>query len=203
MIDASKLKQIQDCKGRLKEIVGDNGVMQLAKEGILPHYVILNPITKEESIWFIPSEINNWFENNYIKYNSGHFTPKFEFIYFNRDLHKPNKEVPHELSKIKDLYKLPFENISTPPGIYFLCKENSIQYVGQASNISKRILTHISDGIKDFTDVYFITCTLNRLTELESALIRVFNPPLNQTCKIAPSKKDIEIVNLLTKEFAQ
>jgi hypothetical protein len=203
MIDANKLKQIQDCKGRLKELVGDEGVLQLALDGIVPHYVIINPLTKEESIWFIPSELNHWFENNYIKYKSGHYTPKFDFIYFNKDLHKPLKEVPFELSKITDLYRLPFENISTPPGIYFLCKDNKIQYVGQASNISKRILTHISEGIKDFTDVYFITCPINRLTELESALIKVFNTPLNQTCKVPPSKKDIEIVNSLIKDFAQ
>ena len=69
MIGASRLRRIQNCGGRLKEIVGDEGVIQLAKDGICPHYVMINPITEEETIWFNPSELNEWFEMNFIKYN--------------------------------------------------------------------------------------------------------------------------------------
>lgn len=190
MIDSSKLKKIQDCKGRIKEIIGDDGVLQLAKDGVCPHYIITNPLTKEESIWFVPSEINEWFERNYINYREGNFVTKYSFVYFNKDIHKASGKVPDELIKIKNLYHLPIEYISTPPGIYFLCKNNKIRYIGQASNISNRVITHISEGVKDFDSIYFITCPINRLTEIESALIRYLQPDLNLSCKVAPSRKD-------------
>ncbi len=197
MVDANKLRRVEDCKGRLKEIVGNEGVIQLAKDGICPHYKITNPLNGEESIWFIPSELNNWFENNFIKYNEGHFTPNFTFIHFNKELHNVKGNIPEELSKIKNLYSLPLEHISTPPGVYFLCKNDKIKYIGQASNVSNRIITHIQEGIKDFDCVYFITCPINRLTEIESSLIRYFQPSLNQTCKVSPSIKDIQLVESL------
>ncbi len=197
MVDANKLKKIQDCRGRLKEIVGDEGVLQLAKDGICPHYIITNPITKEESFWFVPSEINEWFESNYIRYNEGGFTPSYTFIYFNKDLHKAADGIPEELNKVSDLYHLPIEHIITPPGVYFLCKNKKIQYIGQASNVGSRIITHISDGLKDFDSVYFIACPINRLTEIESALIRYFRPNLNKTCRVSANQKDVSLVESL------
>jgi hypothetical protein len=201
MIDASKLKQIQDCKGRLKEIVGDEGVLQLAKDGICPHYIITNPITKEESIWFLPSELNAWFQDNFISYNEGNFVQNYTFIHFNKEERKATGQIPAELSKIKELYHLPVEHINTPPGIYFLCKKGEIKYIGQAINIGSRVVTHITEGLKDFDSVFFIICPVNRLTELESSLIRHFQPELNKTCKVNPNQRDIMIVNSLLNGY--
>jgi hypothetical protein len=200
MIDASKLKRIQDCKGRLKEIVGDEGVLQLAKDGICPHYIITNPITMEESIWFIPSEINNWFDSNYINYRNSAFVQNYTFVHFNKDMHKASGSIPDELCKIKELYHLPIEHISTPPGIYFLCKDGVIKYIGQASNIANRVITHVTEGLKDFDSVFFITCSINRLTELESSLIRYFQPELNKTCRISANQRDLIVVQSLLNE---
>jgi len=121
MIDVNKLKKVEDCKGRLKEIVGNEGILHLAKEGACPHYIIINPITKEESIWFVPAELNKWLEENFCYYQEGNFTPKYSFLYLNKVLHEP-QSVPQELMMIKDLYHLPIDYVRTPPGIYFLCK---------------------------------------------------------------------------------
>lgn len=198
-MEANKLKSVAECKGRLKELVGDDGILQLAKDGICPHYVITNPLTKEETIWFIPSELNEWLDSNYVRYNEGYFTQKYEFITFNENEYRAYGEVPKELSKISNLYHLPIKDIKTPPGIYFLCKGNEIQYIGQSSNISQRVITHLTEGLKEFENVYFITCPINRLTEVETALIRYYNPPLNKTSNVAPKGKDVFIVNSLLK----
>lgn len=184
MIDSSKLRKIQDCKGRLKEIIGDEGVLKLAKDGICPHYIITNPITKEESIWFIPSELNEWFDDNFVTCRKGHFIQNYSFYHFNKELHKVNDKVPDELIRIKDLYRLPIENVSTPPGIYFLCKEGKIKYIGQAVNVAGRIIQHLNEGVKDFDSVYFIACPINQLTQLETSLIRYFQPELNRKSKL-------------------
>lgn len=197
MVDANKLRRIEDCKGRMKDIVGYDGVLQLARDGVCPHYIITNPITKEESIWFVPSEINNWFEENYVRYSKGYYTPEFTFVHFDKEANRCAGDVPLELSRIRDLYQLPIEHINTPPGVYFLCKGDKIKYIGQASNVSGRIVTHISEGMKDFDKVYYITCGLNRLNEMESALIRYLQPEYNKTKHGIANGRDKIIVSSL------
>lgn len=201
MIDTSKLKKIEECKGRIKEIIGDAAILDLAKNGICPHYIVINPITQEESIFFISSELNEWLSENFVRYNQGCITPSFRFIHFNKEEFKAPGNVPVELSYISNLYYLPIENINTPPGIYFLCKGQKVQYIGQAKNVAARIITHISEGIKDFDSVYFIPYAVDRLFELETALIRHLQPPLNKTCQRVPTEEDLKIIKkVLTKE---
>ena len=196
-IDSAKLRRIEDCKGRLKEIIGNDAIMQLARDGICPHYVITNPITRDESIWFIASELNEWLDNNYLRQVENTFCQKHTFIYFDKEVHKAKGTIPNELSKIKDLYELPIENISTPSGIYFLCKRSELKYIGQATNIALRVGTHVNEGIKDFDSVYFITCPMNQLNELETSLIRYFQPELNRTSRVSPKGTDLELINSL------
>lgn len=180
MINTSNLRKIEGCKGKLKDLIGNEGILKLANEGLCPHYIITNPITKEETIWFMSSEINTWLENNYIKYNKGYDSQNYTFFHFNNNVEKAKLNVPAELSKINDLYHLPIQDINTPPGIYFLCKNDKIQYIGQSVNVASRVMQHIREGMKDFDNVFFITCNVSRLTELESSLIKYLTPPLNK-----------------------
>ncbi len=191
-----KLKRIDDCKGRLKELVGNDGIIQLAKDGKCPHYVVKNPITGEETMWFIPSEINEWLDENYTTYKEGFVTEKYQFIHFNKEELKA-VNIPPQLSKIKNLYELPLSNINTPPGIYFLCKNQDIQYIGRSVNVAQRIITHVSEGFKDFDSIYFISCSVNYLCDLETSCIRYFNPPYNVTNAKPPSQRDLNIVESL------
>ncbi len=199
MIDTSKLRKIEDCKGKLKEVISNEEIIQLAKSGICPHYILTNPLTKQESIWFVSSEINEWFQSNYVSYREGCFEQNLNFMYFDKIKHRPTSEIPEELSRIVNLFQLPIENISTPSGIYFLCKGKTIQYIGQSYNIAGRVITHKNEGLKDFDKIYFITCAISKLTELESSLIRYYNPPLNRTigdrCK--PRESDILTIESL------
>lgn len=199
MIDATKLKTLQDCKGRIKSIMTDEEILSLCNDGIIPHYIITNPVTKQESVWFIASELNEWFDGNHIHYRESNFTPSYQFLSFDREQMKVTGGLPDELCKISDIYQLPMEFINTPPGIYFLCKDNKIQYIGQAKNVMNRITTHIMEGVKDFDAVYFITCPINRLLELESSLIRFYQPPLNKTCRIPAKDCDNLIVQSIHK----
>jgi len=199
MVDINKLRRVEDCKGRLKEIVGDEGVLQLAKDGICPHYILTNPLTKEETIWFLPSELNQWFQDNFARYDSGGFVQEYNFVHFDRELNSPKGEVPVELCKIKELYEIPIQYVNTPPGIYFLCKGGKIQYIGQATNVANRVKAHVSEGVKDFDSVFFITCPVGNLNALESSLIKYFKPEANKALKGEPSESDILSAEALFK----
>lgn len=198
-ISGTKLRKIEDCKGKLKDIIGNEGILHLAKEGICPHYVIINPITKEETIWFIASELNRWLDENYIKHKDGHFTPEYHFIYLDKKLYKPKNDVPEELLKIHNLYQLPIDNIHTPPGVYFLCKDKEIRYVGKSINVAHRLMYHIAENTKEFNAVFYIPCPYSKLTEIESALIRYFRPMYNTNIGKAREEDDYIINSVMNK----
>lgn len=198
MENINNLKRADELSGRFKKLVGNEGLIQLAKDGICPHYKVIHPITKEENILFIQPEVNQWFVDNYTTYISGGFTTKFDFYYFDRDNFAPKRKenVPPELIKIKDLFELPLETISTPSGIYFLCADRKIKYIGQSHNVARRICDHMNDKTKQFNSVYFITCSISELRTLESALIRYFKPEYNATIKNEekePTEQDVVI----------
>jgi hypothetical protein len=180
---APKLKTVSELKGKIKNILTDDEIISLTKQGSCPHYILINPITKEESIWFISSEINEWFETKYIKQVKEIINPKFDFIFFDKEKHKVYNEIPDELILIKGLYELPIIDIRTPSGVYFLCLGKKIMYIGQSVTIGGRVLNHIREGIKDFDRVFFIACPIDKLTEIETALIKHYKPPLNATNK--------------------
>jgi hypothetical protein len=199
MIDASKLKSISDCKGKIKDILNDNDIIALAKNGICPHYLITNPITKEETIWFIPSELNDWFVNTFVQYRQGHFEQKHNFIYFNKYEFKIKSKIPDELLIIDNLFELPIGNIFTTSGIYFLCLDGKIKYIGQAENISARAYTHYKEGIKNFDSVFFITCPKKQLFELENSLIKYFRPEYNIAAKAEIKSNHLDVIKCLSK----
>jgi hypothetical protein len=179
-LNISNLKKAQDIKGKIKEFLTTEQMEQLAAESRIPHYVLTNPVTNETVYCFNSAEINEWL-SNYLVYNPCKIEQSLNFLKFDITHHKAPKEdsVPLELSLIKNLYKLPLENISTPPGIYFLCQQGKIVYVGQSVNVAQRIVTHMTEKQKEFDEIYFIPCHPNNLNTFEAALIRFFAPKYN------------------------
>lgn len=172
----------------------DEQILSLAKNNLCPHYILTNPISKEESIWFSQQELNKWFDENLVMQREGLFTSTYEFFYFERQ--SPNIcEVPEELSSVQNLYQLPLDHIKSPPGIYFLCKSKKIQYIGQSTNVASRVSDHVGLGLKEFDSVFYITCPTSQLDELETAAIRYFHPPLNISKKaIKPTNDDLRLI---------
>jgi hypothetical protein len=67
-------------------------------------------------------------------------------------------------------------------GIYFLYNGAELVYIGQATNISRRIIEHFSDGTKQFTHVRYNVVPIESLFDVETTLIRAFKPKYNMTC---------------------
>ena len=178
----NKLRRAENLKSRIINTIGVKGVVQLAKDGILPHYIISNPITKEETMWFSSNEVNTWFSENCCRHNNGHFVQRYNFSYFNDPQYivGANRDgVPKELLQVNELYSFPLGTVYSASGIYFLCLDKKIQYIGQSTVLSQRIHTHLTEKEKTFSHIYFITCPENQLNDLERELIKRFNPPLN------------------------
>jgi hypothetical protein len=63
-------------------------------------------------------------------------------------------------------------------GIYFLVKNERIVYVGQSTNVLRRVARHIEDG-KDFDSFSITPCPKPDLDRMEAVYITAFYPELN------------------------
>ena len=64
-------------------------------------------------------------------------------------------------------------------GVYFLCKNNRIVYIGRSINVFGRVSEHRNYWRENFDYAYFIEVDEDDLVEAEAALIRKIRPPMN------------------------
>lgn len=82
--------------------------------------------------------------------------------------------VPYKITDILDA-AIP---IGTQIGVYFLIKDDEVVYVGQSTEILRRIGAHKKDG-KDFDSFAFIECGKADLNRIETKYITALVPELN------------------------
>ena len=180
MIEVNKLRTVNELKGKIVQLFSNEEILEMVSKKLIPHYILTNPISHKTTALFDVHEINNWLSDNTQK----------EGIVLEHELHfhcfdprhfhiDDTDNVPVALGRIKRLYKLTKQHHSTPHGIYFLCKEHEVVYVGQAKNISARVGDHRADTSKEFDSVYFIVCHIDQLDSIERALIRHLQPVYN------------------------
>lgn len=97
---------------------------------------------------------------------------KWEAHYFN--VQKKPDAVPKEIADVSALVEIPALH---PPGVYFLCQNNKVVYVGQSTNPSVRIVQHQAD--KKFDRVFLIPT--NDLDNVEYEYIKKLKPKYNIT----------------------
>ena len=85
------------------------------------------------------------------------------------------RKVPTSLREIVGLCDITDEIMRT--GIYFLCRDNALLYVGQSRNAASRVAEHSKRYELDF--VFFLPWPADDLNRVEAALIRALRPPLN------------------------
>tara|TARA_R100001244_G_scaffold18161_1_gene19145 strand:- start:81 stop:455 length:375 start_codon:yes stop_codon:yes gene_type:complete len=98
-----------------------------------------------------------------------------------------------------DLHKAPFEirdidglcditsYVDIGPGVYFLCRDEKVVYIGQSVTPVCRAASHkreTSDGSyanhKDFNNVFFLPWPESDLNSIEGALIRAIDTEYNR-----------------------
>jgi hypothetical protein len=88
--------------------------------------------------------------------------------------------VPPILREVRGIFECPLS--ASPPGVYFLCNDDDVVYVGQSVQPLARVATHItSDKQGKFNRAFIVPCLPEHLTEVENAFIRTMEPPLNSS----------------------
>lgn len=86
--------------------------------------------------------------------------------------------IPIEISRIEELFKLPETLFNSGTCIYFLCNHNKVVYVGQSENVHQRLIEHMRTKI--FDAVFYLRVPANKMNKIESALISYLKPEYNK-----------------------
>jgi hypothetical protein len=189
----SSLKTAEDiCQG-----IGISAerLIQLADSGYAPHWRIDggNPL-------FRIGEVREWLSKNVLQRVNGKALPQQIIVSVAKDRIDDYRNVPEGLRQIPGLVDITGEMRRS--GIYFLCDGNELLYIGQSVSVSSRISTHHHEG--KFNRVIFMAWPPDDLNDVEGALIRALNPPLNgrtpngRIMSPGSGRKDEETMRLIT-----
>lgn len=85
---------------------------------------------------------------------------------------------------------LNINQFETRSGVYFLYNNDELVYIGQAYNLSRRILDHMNDGTKVFNKVRYNLVPVESLNDVETVLISSLKPKYNMARTIGNEKKE-------------
>lgn len=190
----SKLRLAQDLNKRILNQIGmrllrkgENGLFNmpsdneiatylndLAEKGLIKHYVLTG---EYEKVYLFHSD-DILYDLDIQEVEAKKITAIVKIQCYDEKITNSDN-VPVEISRIEDLYKLPKTLFNSGSCIYFLCRENKVVYVGQALNIHARLVEH--HRCKNFDNVFYIRVSANRLNIIENSLIAYLKPEYNQT----------------------
>jgi hypothetical protein len=173
------LKTLDELPDRIFKFISKEDLTKLSEEHRCPHYRLQNPLTKEEFKLYDSIEIYDWVSKE-CRYSPPAYETAVNLYKYTLD-RRGSYVIPNELIGVKNLLYLPFQEIMTPPGIYFLVSESKLVYIGQACNVLDRILTHVNEGVKKFDEAFFIPIPVEQLDKVERSLINFYRPEYNKS----------------------
>lgn len=153
---------------KLRGIMTKEEIDLYAAHNWIPHYSY-----GMESVAFNFKEVTEWIRKNLYR-NEGRTLP----INYLRLKHTPvpasvEDEPPSVIKDIATLVQVP---AGYPPGVYFLCQDKDIVYVGQSINLGARLAQHVQDKV--FDKVYFLPT--EDYDQVEADYIKMLKPKYNK-----------------------
>jgi hypothetical protein len=164
----SGLKTVEQAAADL--CIGPNRLLDLANGGFAPHYRI-----DGGAPLFRISELKRWAAVNLMQVVEGRDRPAPVRVIAPAPRVVDFRKVPQALREIVGLCDITDEIMRT--GVYFLCRDGCVLYVGQSINAAARVAEHYRRY--EFESVLFLPWPGDDLDRLEAALIRELRPPLN------------------------
>jgi hypothetical protein len=102
--------------------------------------------------------------------------------------------IPPTISNVAGLCRLPM--VPRVSGVYFLCKQREVEYVGQSVDVPSRVRQHPYD----YDAVFFLPVPREHLNQVEGAFIRTLAPRENDIGHGTPSVQGdpVEVVAALS-----
>jgi hypothetical protein len=160
---------------KLNGVVSAKRLLELAEAGACPHYTV------DGEIMFGRDETKEWVNHNMVVRHPGkHLGDGIISLVNVLPPAIPCSDIPIELRVVAGSLipmSLQSAEMTKIPGVYFLCSEGKVVYVGQSGNVGVRVGQHF--GAKSFDTVFFIRVAPSDLDDVEGALIRKLTPKYN------------------------
>lgn len=139
--------------------------------GYMPHYFV-----GQHGPYFKKTEAKKWVDENVLKTCEGRPLP--ERIVILADITNGDRVPPARIQGIPGL-KMLDAGTALGSGVYFLCQENEVVYVGQSTKLGSRICAHFVERSKHFDTVWFMPVPTDQLIEMEKKFIDLLHPKYN------------------------
>jgi hypothetical protein len=157
---------------KLKGFFTKKDILFFARERYMPYHTLGG-----KHVGYRYKEVVKWIVENATRYSHAGTNVHPAIIRFRS---RVKKEAKHLIpDTLKDIVNLTPMEIGYPSGVYFLCQDEKVVYVGQSANPSARIPHHYKD--KKFNRVYLIPVPEQRLLQVEHRYIKQFQPLYNKT----------------------
>lgn len=198
--DLQKYRRAKDLPKTLLQLVSAETILQCAKEQKAPCHILTHPLTGEIEYLFYSVEIKEWIEQNLIRVQQGMKFVNLQVLNTEKHLARSTDNIPYSLSAVRNLYRID-TSIFTGSGIYFLCKDGVIKYIGKSVCVSSRVGAHLSEGSKDFSEIFYIPAPTTEIDDLEKAFIHYFLPEYNAGSRgrLTPAEREV-VESLLSKQ---
>jgi len=97
--------------------------------------------------------------------------------------------LPTALQQFRRLFTLNVDLVPKLSGVYFLCREQQVVYVGQSVDIYSRLRAH-----QDFDAAFAILLDRSDLNTVEGAFIRLLRPVRNRIAPLGTPEADAEAI---------
>ena len=177
MPEINGLLTANEMSAKLNGVLSAERILELVESKIMPHYLV------GEQVLFGISETKQWLNRNYCVKIPGKELGDSICSIVNVVEPVGEKAVPPlSLRAIAGwLIPMGLESVKTAPfsGVYFLCHEGEVVYVGQSGNLLSRVGQHFGD--KTFSSVFFVRIPKSDLDYVEGNFIKLLKPKYNHT----------------------
>lgn len=172
----------QQAAQSLGNVITLERLIELADAGYAPHYLI-----DGKGPWFKIMELREWFDRNAVQARGGLPMPTRLSLVIPAES-RPVADAPESIARLTGLRHIDPAHFLCP-GIYFLCVEDEVVYVGQSVNVPARIMTHIQESRRsagktfDPLRIFYLPVPESELLSVESEFICRLKPKYNGETK--------------------
>lgn len=148
----------------IKKITGvdESKILKYAKDGLCPH------VRLDGKFFFMKSHIIRWLRENLLQIHEGRSLEPVPVLV--------NKVLPKDVPACLQLAARRLIEVQHTVGVYFLCDNDEVVYVGQSIDVGSRIRQHTD---KEFSRAFCLPCPEEDLNRVEAAFIALFKPKYN------------------------
>jgi hypothetical protein len=142
--------------------VDEAKILKYAKDGLCPH------VRLDGKIFFMKSHIIRWLRENVLQIHEGKSLESVPVLV--------NRVEPKDVPRQLHLAAKRLIEVQHTVGVYFLCDNDEVVYVGQSIDVGSRIRQHTD---KVFSRAFCLPCPEEDLNRVEAAFISLFKPKYN------------------------